>query len=86
MVVCHHDLHIIFHHQYLFHDLLLSSGCLLASIAVRPRSSGFSPGGPAAVAGLRPGDLIVALNGRIITGVDDRTRSFLVSDRPPHCA
>jgi S1-C subfamily serine protease len=33
-----------------------------------------SPGGPAAKAGVAPGDLIVALNGRIVSGLDDLHR------------
>ncbi len=32
------------------------------------------PGGPADAAGLQPGDLIVALNGRLVSGVDDLHR------------
>lgn len=32
---------------------------------------GLAPGGPAADAGILPGDLIVMLNGRIVTNVDD---------------
>lgn len=38
------------------------------------------PGGPAAEAGARSGDLIVALNGRVVTTVDDLHR--LLSGRP----
>jgi len=33
-----------------------------------------APGGPAQAAGLQTGDLIVAINGRVITGVDDLHR------------
>ena len=43
-----------------------------------------NPGGPAAAAGLREGDLIVSLNGRIVAGVDDlhRVLARLPLDRP----
>jgi S1-C subfamily serine protease len=32
---------------------------------------GLLPSGPAAAAGVLPGDLLVAVNGRVITSVDD---------------
>ncbi len=43
-----------------------------------------NPGGPAAASDLREGDLIVAVNGRIIAGVDDlhRVLARLPLDRP----
>ncbi len=42
------------------------------------------PGGPAAVAGVNEGDLLVALQGRIVTGVDDihRLLTMLPIDQP----
>jgi len=47
------------------HDLLSDQAVEIVEIA--PRS-------PAQSAGLRPGDLLVAVNGRVITGVDDLHR------------
>ncbi|MGA2068708.1 MAG: trypsin-like peptidase domain-containing protein [Thermoguttaceae bacterium] len=38
------------------------------------------PGGPAAEAGIRPGDLIVAVGGRLLNGIDDLHRLLAGSD------
>jgi S1-C subfamily serine protease len=42
---------------------------------------GVEPGGPAAEAGVRPGDLILAAGGRLLNGIDDLHR--LLSTRGP---
>jgi S1-C subfamily serine protease len=47
------------------HDLLSDQAVGIVEVA---------PGGPAESAGLRAGDLLVAVNGRVITGVDDLHR------------
>jgi S1-C subfamily serine protease len=47
------------------HDLLSDQAVLVVEVA---------PGGPAQSAGLRAGDLLVAVNGRVVTGVDDLHR------------
>jgi S1-C subfamily serine protease len=44
------------------HDLLSEQAVEIVEVA---------PGGPAAIADLKSGDLMVAVNGRIITGMDD---------------
>ena len=44
------------------HDLLSDQAVEVVAV---------TPGGPAEAAGLRSGDLLVAVNGRIITGMDD---------------
>ena len=53
------------------HGLALSSGVRVESV---------TPSGPAAVAGLKPGDIIVAFHGRPVTGIDDLHRE-LTDDR-----
>ena len=47
------------------HDLLSDQAVGIVEVA---------PGGPAESAGLRAGDLLVAVNGRVITDVDDLHR------------
>ena len=47
------------------HDLLSDQAVAIVEVV---------PGGPAESAGLRAGDLLVAVNGRVITGVDDLHR------------
>jgi S1-C subfamily serine protease len=54
------------------HDLLSDQAVEVAAVASR---------GPADVAGLRSGDIIVAVNGRIITGMDDLHQ--ILSGYPP---
>jgi S1-C subfamily serine protease len=44
------------------------------------------PGGPAAEAGIRPGDLIVAVGGRLLNGIDDLHRLLADSDAGHHLA
>lgn len=46
-------------------DLLLDAAVEIVAI---------EPGGAAARGGLRPGDLVVAIDGRLVTGVDDMHR------------
>ncbi|MEN6498046.1 MAG: trypsin-like peptidase domain-containing protein [Thermoguttaceae bacterium] len=63
--------------RYLVRELDLLAAQAVQVVAVVPRA-------PAAVAGVAPGDLILAINDRIITGVDDlhRVLSSLPIERP----